>query len=68
MNMNQTQIQCLRSLQTRKRKHICQIAKMQISEVISTIKLESSEEEVITLAGEIREKMAFEFGFKELRG
>ena len=41
---------------------------MQISEVISTIKLESSEEEVITLAREIREKMAFEFGFKELRG
>ena len=41
---------------------------MQISEVISTIKLESSEEEVITLAGEIREKMAFEFGFKELTG
>ena len=40
---------------------------MQISEVIN-IKLESSEKEVITLAGEIREKMASEFGFKELRG
>lgn len=68
MNMNQTQNPMLEELQTRKRKHICQIAKMQISEVISTIKLESSEEEVITLAREIREKMAFEFGFKELRG
>lgn len=32
---------------------------MQISEVIN-IKLESSEKEVITLAGEIREKMAFD--------
>ena len=41
---------------------------MQISEVISTIKLESSEEEVITFTGEIRENMAFEFGFKELTG
>lgn len=51
----------------KERKHICQIAKMQISEVIN-IKLESSEKEVITLAGEIREKMASEFGFKELRG
>jgi len=68
MNMNQTQIQCLRSLQTRKREHICQIAKMQINEVINIIKLESSEKKVITLAGEIREKMAFELGFKELRG
>jgi len=41
---------------------------MQINEVINIIKLESSEEKVITLAGEIREKMAFELGFKELRG
>ena len=41
---------------------------MQINEVINIIKLESSEEKVITLAGEIREKMTFELGFKELRG